>query len=134
MSSLSWWVAQLLAAGFLAVLFLQSGLDKVVDWKGNREYIAGYFAKTALRSFSTPLLFVITILEVLAGASSAIGVGLLLLTHNAQVAWVGAVLSALCILSLFAGQRLAKDYAAAGGMVSYALLAIGAVLLQGAHL
>ena len=38
-----------LFAGLLvAILFIQSGLDKVFDWKGNLEWLTGHFSKTFL--------------------------------------------------------------------------------------
>jgi uncharacterized membrane protein YphA (DoxX/SURF4 family) len=134
MSSLPLWVAQTLASAFLAILFLQSGLDKVLDWKGNKEYIGGYFAKTPLKRFSTLLLFKITVLEVLAGIVSAGGCLALVVTRHSEIAFVGAALAGVNVVALFFGQRLAKDYAAAAGMVPYALFSIGAVLLQGFNL
>ena len=72
MNSFPLWVAQVLASAFLAVLFLQSGLDKVLDWKGNKEWLTGYFAKSPLRHFPRFLLFNITVLDVvLAGLRGA---------------------------------------------------------------
>lgn len=124
-------VAQVLASAFLAVLFLQSGLDKVFDWKGNKEYIGGYFAKTFLRRFSTLMLFSITVLEVLAGVVAAAGVLSLVFAQNPVPAFIGAVLAGMNVVALFFGQRIAKDYASAGGMVPYAIFAIGSVILQG---
>lgn len=134
MNSLPQWVAQTLASAFLAILFLQSGLDKVLDWKGNKEYVAGFFAKTPLRRFTTFMLFNITVLEVLAGVVSAAGCLTVLLTQNSTIAFAGAVLAGLNVVSLFFGQRIAKDYAGAAGMVPYAIFAIGSVLLQGMNL
>ncbi len=131
MNSIPLWVAQTLASAFLAILFLQSGLDKVLDWKGNKEYITGYFAKSPLRRFSTFLLFNITALEVFAGIVSAAGCIAVFVTRNSAVAFGGAVLAGITIVSLFLGQRLTKDYAGASGMVPYAVFAIGAILLQG---
>lgn len=134
MNSLSLWVAQTLASAFLAVLFLQSGLDKVLDWKGNKEYIGGYFAKTPLAGFSTLLLLKITVLEVLVGVLSAAGALAALFTRSSMIAFFGASLAGVTVLSLFAGQRLAKDYAGAANMMPYALFAIGSILLEGATL
>lgn len=131
MHSLSIWAAQILASSFLAILFLQSGLDKVIDWKGNKDYIGGYFAKTPLKRFTTFLLFQITVLEVLAGVVSAGGVVTLVVARSSAMALAGAVLSGLNIVALFFGQRLAKDYAAAAGMVPYGIFTIGAVVLFG---
>ncbi|MFO0594967.1 MAG: DoxX family protein [Myxococcaceae bacterium] len=132
MHDMALWVAQTLAAGFLAVLFLQSGLDKVLDWKGNKEYIGGFFSKTPLRRFSTLMLFQITVLEVFAGVISAAGCVAVALTRDSTFAFFGAALAGVNVLALFFGQRIAKDYAAAAGMVPYAIFSIGAVLLEGA--
>lgn len=124
-------VAQFLASAFLAVLFLQSGFDKVFAWKDNREYIAGYFSKTFLSRMSTLLLLKITVMEVLTGVFAAAGCLWLVLKGDSSVAWGAAVLAAVTILALFTGQRIAKDYASAAAMVPYALLALASVLLQG---
>ena len=134
MNPLALWVAQSLASAFLAVLFLQSGLDKVLDWKGNKEYIGGYFAKSPLRRFSTFLLFNITVLEMFAGVVSAAGFVTVVLTRHSGIAFAGATLAGINVVSLFLGQRLTRDYAAAAGMVPYAVFAIGSVLLQGINL
>lgn len=132
MSSVSLWVAQVLAAAFLAVLFLQSGLDKVLDWQGNKSYIASVFEKTPLKALSTLLLLAITLLEVSTGVVSAAGCLTVLFTRESAIAFGGAALAGVSLLSLFFGQRLAKDYAGAAGLVPYMLFAIGSVLLQGA--
>ena len=134
MNSLPLWVAQTLASAFLAILFLQSGLDKVLDWKGNKEYIAGFFAKTPVARFTTFMLFNITVLEVFTGIVSAAGCLTVLFTRHSGIAFAGATLAGLTVTSLFFGQRLAKDYAGAAGMVPYAMFAIGSVLLQGMNL
>ena len=134
MNSIPLWVAQSLASAFLSVLFLQSGLDKVLDWKGNKDYIGGYFAKSPLRRFSTFLLFNITVLEMFAGVVSAAGFITVLFTRNSSIAFAGAALAGVNVVSLFLGQRLTKDYAAAAGMVPYAVFTIGSVLLQGSNL
>ena len=39
---------QILVSAFLAILFLQSGIDKVVDRRGNLEWLEGHFAKSPL--------------------------------------------------------------------------------------
>jgi uncharacterized membrane protein YphA (DoxX/SURF4 family) len=122
--------AQLLASGFLGILFLQSGLDKVFDWAGNRSYISGYFEKTPLRRFTAPMLMSITVLEVLAGGLSAAGFVANLWMGRRELAFGGACVSAVSILGLFFGQRLAKDYAGAAGMVPYIIAITGALLLQ----
>lgn len=118
-------------AAFLAILFLQSGIDKIVDRKGNMEWLTGHFAKSPLAAFVGPMVGIITIVEVSAGLLSALAVPVLLFTGNRTPAVLGALLSVTAILMLFFGQRLAKDYAGAAALVPYFILASGAILLMG---
>ena len=57
-------LVRLAVAAFLAILFLQSGIDKVVDRKGNLEWLSGHFAKSPLASMVVPMVGVITLLIV----------------------------------------------------------------------
>jgi uncharacterized membrane protein YphA (DoxX/SURF4 family) len=123
--------AQVLATAMLAICFLQSGIDKVVDFKGNLAWLTGHFSKTPLRSQVAPMLVVVTILECAAGALCAVGVIQLALGNGTKEALYGAELSALNIVMLFFGQRIAKDYAGAATLVSYFILCVGAILLLG---
>jgi diacylglycerol kinase len=120
---------QILAAAFLAILFLQSGIDKIVDRRGNMEWLKGHFAKSPLAGTVPALLTAITILELAAGVLSALGCVLLLLLRDSTVAFCGAIISAAAILALFLGQRIAKDYAGAAVLVPYFLLALLAIYL-----
>ena len=124
-------LAQGFVGAFLAVLFLQSGLDKVFDWSGNKAYVKGYLEKTPMRRFSGFLFFVITMLEVLAGVVSAAGVLSTVLVRETGLGLFGAFLAASSIISLFMGQRLAKDYASAAAMVPYFLTTLVALMLLG---
>jgi hypothetical protein len=120
---------QALASLFVAILFLQSGLDKVVDRRGNLEYLTGHFAKSPLASTVGPMFGVITLLEVTAGALSGVGCVLIVLGRGSIVAFWGAVVAALALCALFFGQRVAKDYAGAAVLVPYFLLALAAMWL-----
>jgi len=122
-------ILQILTSAFLAILFLQSGIDKVVDRRGNLEFLQGHFAKSPLAGMVPLLVTLITILELLAGVFSAIGCVLIVVTHDPTVAFYGAVISALSILGLFFGQRVAKDYAGAAILVPYFLLTLVAIYL-----
>ena len=64
-----------------------------------------------------------------AGALSAIGCALVILTSNPVIAFYGAVIAALSILALFFGQRMAKDYAGAAVLVQYFLLTLVSIYL-----
>ncbi len=123
------YLMQILAAALLAILFLQSGIDKIVDRRGNLEWLKGHFAKSPLAGTVPALLTAITILEVAAGVLSALGCVLVLVMRDSTVAFCGAVISAAAIIALFFGQRIAKDYAGAAVLVPYFLLALVAIYL-----
>ena len=120
---------QILASAFLAILFLQSGIDKVVDRHGNLEWLKGHFAKSPLAGIVPAMVTAITILENAAGVLSAIGCVVIIFSRNSTVAFYGAVISAVAIVALFFGQRMAKDYAGAAVLVPYFLLALSAIYL-----
>ena len=123
------YLLQLLVSAFLAILFLQSGIDKMVDQRGNLEWLKGHFAKSPLARFVPALLLVLTVLEISAGALSAIGCIMIIFTRNSAVAYYGAIVSAFAILGLFFGQRIAKEYAGAAILVPYFLLTLVAIYL-----
>lgn len=124
-------LVRLAVAALLAILFLQSGIDKIVDRKGNVDWLTGHFAKSFLASQVVPMLTVITVIEVAAGLLSALGVPVLLITGSRVPAALGALLAVSAILMLFFGQRVAKDYAGAAALVPYFILAIGGLGLMG---
>jgi diacylglycerol kinase len=123
------YLMQILVAAFLAILFIQSGIDKIVDRRGNLEWLKAHFAKSPLAGTVPALLTAITILEVAAGVLSALGCALLLVMRDSTVAFCGAIVSAAAIIALFFGQRVAKDYAGAAVLVPYFLLALVAIYL-----
>lgn len=120
---------QIFASGFLAILFVQSGIDKIIDWRGNLEWLMGHFAKSPLAGIVPALLITITILELAAGALSAVGCVFLIFSRDSTVAFYGAIVSALAIIALFFGQRMAKDYPGAAVLIPYFLLALVAIYL-----
>ena len=123
------YLMQIFASAFLAILFLQSGIDKIVDRGGNFEWLKGHFANSPLAGIVPALLICITILEVAAGALSAVGCLLVILLKDSTIAFYGAVISAVAVLALFFGQRMAKDYAGAAVLVPYFLLTLVAMYL-----
>lgn len=126
-------ILQILVSAFLAILFLQSGIDKVADRRGNREYLDEHFAKSPLARTVGPMFAVITILEVSAGALSGVGCVLLVLTRDPTVAFLGAVVAGINLCALFFGQRVARDYAGAAALVPYFLLVLSGIYLLAEH-
>jgi hypothetical protein len=125
------YLMQILASAFLSILFLQSGIDKIADRRGNFEWLKGHFAKSPLAEMVPALLICITLLEIAAGALSGIGCLLVMLLKDSTVAFYGAILSAAAVTALFFGQRIAKDYPGAAVLVPYFLLSLIAIYLLG---
>ena len=123
------YLMQILASAFLAILFLQSGIDKVLDRRGNLEWLKGHFAKSPLAGFVPGMVTVITILEIIAGGLSALGCVFILISRDSTLAFWGAVVASLSIVALFFGQRMAKEYAGAATLVPYFLLTLAAIYL-----
>jgi hypothetical protein len=111
-------LVKMLTPTLMAILFLQSGLDKVLNYAGNLSYFESHFKNSPLSKTVSILLPTITLLEVAAGLTSAYGV-ISLFTGNEIWAFWGLILSAVSLICLFLGQRMAKDYAGAGGLMPY---------------
>ena len=125
------WVIQALVALFLAILFLQSGIDKIVDRPGNLEWLNSHFSKSPLAKTVGPMFLVITIMENAAGILNGLGVLLIVFRHDTSIALAGAIVAATSLTALFFGQRVAKDYAGAAVLVPYFLLTVVAMWVQG---
>jgi hypothetical protein len=119
---------KMLTPAFMAILFLQSGLNKLLDYNGNLSYFTDYFKNSSLRSVVSLMMPIITVLEVAAGILSAYGV-VALFSGNEIWAFWGLITSALSIICLFFGQRMAKDYGAASGMTGYFIVNLIGLLL-----
>ena len=120
---------QILVAAFLAILFLQSGIDKIFDWRGNLDFVKGHFARSPLARMAAPMFGLLTILELAAGILSALGCLLIVLQGDTTIALDGALIAAIAITALFLGQRVAKDYPGAAILVPYFLLTLLAIYL-----
>ena len=114
----------LFSALLVAILFIQSGLDKVFDWKGNLEWLSGHFSKTFLGGMVPMMLATITVMELVTGFSAAVGIVYFFATGSTVLIFYASVVGAASVTALFFGQRVAKDYAGAGVLVPYFILLI----------
>jgi len=112
----------LFAALLVAILFIQSGVDKVVDWKGNFEFLKGHFAKSFLAPMVLPMMATITVLELATGFLSAAGIVYFLTGGSLTLIFYAAVIGAASLTALFFGQRVAKDYPGAAVLIPYFIL------------
>jgi uncharacterized membrane protein YphA (DoxX/SURF4 family) len=119
----------LLAALLTAILFIQSGLDKIFDWKGNLGWLTGHFSKTFLAPTVPILLATITVMELGAGLLAAAGIVYFLVAGSTVLIFYAAALGSISIIALFFGQRVAKDYPGAAVLVPYFILLLILIVL-----
>ncbi|MEN1784680.1 MAG: DoxX family protein [Bacteroidota bacterium] len=104
---------------FLIITFLQSGLDKLFDFKGNLAWLQEHFSKTVFKSAVPLLLSTITIMELATAILAIIGSLLIVLREDTSIAMYAAIMGSLTLLMLLLGQRMAKDYEGAKTIVIY---------------
>jgi len=124
----------LIAALLVAILFIQSGLDKVFDWKGNVGWLKEHFEKTFLSGMVPLMLAKITVMELATGLLSLAGIIYFLATGSLVLIFWAAALGAVSITALFFGQRVAKDYPGAAVLVPYFILLIILMFLTNPYL
>ncbi len=111
--------AQIIILAFLTITFLQSGYDKATDWSGNISWLKGHFVQTPLKNQVPMALGIILLLETLSGILAAVGIVQILQSSSTQIGHWACLLSAITLLFLLLGQRLAKDYDGARTIVIY---------------
>ncbi len=123
-------IVNLLLCLFFAITFLESAIDKIVNRDGNLSWIQGHFSKTILNNFSTSLFNLLTMQELFVGflmIASVVGICL-----NLFDILVPSLLAAMFILiQLFAGQRIAKDYVGASGIIPYIIVVLIGLIIHG---
>ena len=124
----------LFAALLVSILFIQSGLDKVFDWKGNVQWLKGHFAKTFLAGFVPLMLAKITVLELATGFLSLAGIIYFLAMGSLILIFYASIIGALAVTGLFFGQRIAKDYPGAAVLVPYFILLLLMMYLTNPYL
>ncbi len=125
-------ITEILLLIFLIITFLQSGLDKITDWKGNISWLKEHFSKTMFKDIVPLLVSIILITEIVAGVLCVIGIYEILTSGSKLIAFYGGILSSVVLFMLLFGQRIAKDYDGARTIVIYFIPTIFLVyLLQG---
>ena len=124
MEALTKYPAEILILLFLIVTFLQSGIDKLTDWGGNVSFIKDHFKSSPLKNMVPLLLGVVLITEVVAALFMIVGIYQIISSGVKEFAIYGIELSAITLIFLLVGQRLAKDYAGAMTLAVYFIITI----------
>jgi uncharacterized membrane protein YphA (DoxX/SURF4 family) len=109
----------LVLMAFFAITFIQSGIDKIMDWNGNIGWLKEHFSKTILKNFVPLSLLIILALEIATGIIAIYGAIDKLRNDSTEIANIASILASVTLLILLFGQRLAKDYDGARTIVIY---------------
>ena len=120
----------LLILMFLAITFLQSGIDKISDWNGNLSFLKEHFSKTFLRKSVPLMLSVVLFGEIIVGFLSIIGVIQIYISEVTTIGFYASVIAAKILLALLFGQRVAKDYAGAMTLAVYFMVTVFGVYIM----
>ena len=112
------------AALFVSIVFVQSGLDKVFNYKGQLSWLTGHFEKTFLARMVPMMLLAITVLEVATGLLTVVGLVYFLVTGMPFLIFYASIVGATTLTALFFGQRVAQDYPGAAVLVPYFILVL----------
>lgn len=107
---------------FISIALLQSGIDKVLDRKGNLSWLSDHFSDTILNKNVSLLLLIVTIIELLSGLLLLLGGLYNIIISNSDLLILGFLTSSINFIFLFFGQRVAKDYDGAAVIVNYFIL------------
>ena len=121
--------AEILTLLFLIVTFLQSGIDKITDWKGNVSFITDHFKNSPFKNMVPMLVGTILVMEIVASLLMAFGIYELVSVGEKSIALLGAEISAISLIFMLIGQRLAKDYAGAMTLAVYFIINVFALIL-----
>ncbi len=122
-------ITEILILLFILITFLQSGLDKIFDWKGQIDWLQSHFKDTFLGSMVPLLVGVLVVLDLLTSVLSIIGIYQLAIHNEFTIALYATITAAIVLLMLLFGQRIAKDYAGAFTIVGYFIVVIFGVWL-----
>lgn len=112
-------IAVAAVCAFFGIAFLQSGSDKVADWKGNFDWLSGHFENSTLKGAVPLLLGILTFAECLSGLLCAAAAVSVFVDFAPRLPAYALTAVAVTLLMLFFGQRVAKDYAGAAVIANY---------------
>ncbi|AXT51996.1 DoxX family protein [Aquimarina sp. BL5] len=109
---------------FLLITFLQSGIDKITDWKGNLSWLKDHFSATFMAKMIPLLLGIVLILEIITAVLCVLGIYQLIADGGIRYASEAMFSGCFTLLMLLFGQRVAKDYQGALTITCYFIVAI----------
>ena len=112
----------ILVLAFFSIVFIQSGVDKVFDYKGNLSFLNDLLRGFFSRPLITFALISVTILELTSGTMCLIGIFDAIFNLSYFIGKLGLIIGSLALLVLLFGQRVSKNYEGAKTIAVYFIL------------
>jgi len=126
---------EMILTAFVAAVFIQSGMDKILDWPGNSGWLSGYFSDTLLAPFWLPGLLTLTLTENIAGFAAALACWQYYTgatTTGRNTAMLSLVMMEVSLAVIVIGMLFKNDHGQMAPIIPYAtwgLLAIAILTL-----
>ena len=114
----------LFVLAFFFIVFIQSGVDKIFDYKGNLSFL-----NDLLKIYFPPpliafALILVTIFELISGILCLIGIVDFIFNKSNFIGLLGLIIGSFALLILLFGQRVSKNYDGAKTIAIYFILAM----------
>ena len=110
---------------FLSIVFIQSALDKIFNWKGNLEFTASTLTSKFPPRLVRFALLNVLLLEFAGGFGSLAGmIEIWLGSSTLFIAKLGIITSSIALLILLLGQRISQNYMDAKTIVIYFIVCL----------
>ena len=121
-------IVQILSSIFFAIVFFQSGIDKIIDRKGNLNFFENHFKNTPFHKIYNHALTTLMLLELIAAILCAYGCIYSIVYNDTGFIFYGLLVTSFVLLSLLLGQRIAKDYIGAADITIYFIMCIISIM------
>ena len=117
-------IAFIFVLAFFLIVFIQSGLDKVFDYKGNLSFLNDSLGSFFSKQLITLALISVTILELTSGLLCLLGIVDVIFNDSNFIGLIGMIIGSVALLILLFGQRVSKNYDGAKTIAIYFILAM----------
>ncbi|MDB4148605.1 DoxX family protein [Flavobacteriaceae bacterium] len=122
-------IAFIFVLAFFLIVFIQSGLDKVFDYKGNLSFLNDSLGSFFSKPLITLALISVTILELTSGLLCLLGIVDVIFNDSNFIGLIGMIIGSVALLILLFGQRVSKNYDGAKTIAIYFILAMIGIVL-----
>ena len=122
-------IAFIFVLAFFLIVFIQSGLDKVFDYKGNLSFLNDSLGSFFSKLLITLALISVTILELTSGLLCLLGIVDVIFNDSNFIGLIGVIIGSVALLILLFGQRVSKNYDGAKTIAIYFILAMIGIVL-----